>query len=123
MSDKMPKFGSVDEYIAAAPSERQPALRQIREAILAAAPQAEEKIRYDMPGYYLGGKPLIYFSLQKKHIALHAGTQAVVALAGRLAGYTHTKGSIHLPLGEPVPGELIDEIVSYKMRSSNGPSA
>jgi uncharacterized protein YdhG (YjbR/CyaY superfamily) len=41
----------VDAYIAAAPVPAQPILRQLREVIKAAAPNATERISYGMPSY------------------------------------------------------------------------
>ncbi|HZY94015.1 MAG TPA: DUF1801 domain-containing protein [Candidatus Bathyarchaeia archaeon] len=45
------KNAKVDEYIARAPQPAQQMMRQIRAAISAAAPEAEEKMSYGMPFY------------------------------------------------------------------------
>lgn len=44
---------TVDEYIAQFPDHVQQILIRIRAVIKETAPEAEEKISYGMPGYYL----------------------------------------------------------------------
>jgi uncharacterized protein YdhG (YjbR/CyaY superfamily) len=48
---KLLKPKNVDAYIAAAPKEVQSKLQELRAAIKAAAPKAEEQISYGMPYY------------------------------------------------------------------------
>ena len=53
MENKKVHFDSIDEYIATFPEEIQTILQEMREAIKAAAPDAEEKISYQMPTFDL----------------------------------------------------------------------
>ena len=53
-SNKM-RFASIDEYIATFPQETQNIMEELRAAIKAAAPEAEEKIAYQMPTFALNG--------------------------------------------------------------------
>ena len=46
-------FGSIDEYIASFPPDIQARLEAMRATIRAAAPDAEEKISYGMPTFFL----------------------------------------------------------------------
>ena len=64
------KPANVDEYIASFPEAMQTLLRQIREAIVKAAPDAEESISYGLAGYKLHG-PLVYFGGFKSHIGFY----------------------------------------------------
>ena len=48
------KPNSIDEYIAAQPEDMRPLLQNIREAIRAAAPEATEKISWQMPTFWQG---------------------------------------------------------------------
>ncbi len=61
---------SIDEYIAASPTEVQPILQKIRKTIAAAAPEAQEVISYRMPAFKLHGI-LVYFAAFKAHIGLY----------------------------------------------------
>ncbi len=49
MENKKTTFASIDEYIAAFPTETQKLLGELRAVIEKAAPEAEEKISYQMP--------------------------------------------------------------------------
>src|SRR5690348_16017930 len=98
---------NVDEYIAQAPETERSRLKELRATILAAAPKAEERISYGMPSYHYKGR-LLYFQLWKKHIGLY-GVALTEARKKELARYLGDKGSIRLPLAEPLPVKLIQE--------------
>jgi hypothetical protein len=57
----------IDEYIAAQFAEVRPILQAVRETIRANAPDAIEKISWQMPTFWQG-ENLIHFAAQKKHI-------------------------------------------------------
>lgn len=59
---------NVDEYINAAPEESRPHLKEIREAVKSAIPDAEEKIGYGKPYYKYHGW-VVGFDTFKKHIS------------------------------------------------------
>jgi len=61
MESNKVRFASIDEYIATFPKEVQKILEELRAAIKAAAPEAEEKISYHMPAFTLEGN-LVYFA-------------------------------------------------------------
>ncbi len=117
------KPGSIDEYIALQNEDMRPLLQEIRETIRACAPEATEKISWQMPTFWQG-ENLIHFAAFKKHIGLYPGGEATAVFADRLAGYKTSKGSIHLPIGEQIDHGLIADIVRWrvsqvKMRREN----
>jgi uncharacterized protein YdhG (YjbR/CyaY superfamily) len=65
---------NIDEYIAAQSPEVQPLLRQIRETIRAAAPDAVEKISWQMPTFWQN-ENRIHFAAFKKHISIFPGVR------------------------------------------------
>src|SRR5579862_3105403 len=100
---------SVDEYLAAQPKEVRAKLEQVRLAIRKAVPEAVEGIGYRMPGYKLHGKPMLYFAGFKKHYSLFAASGTFfTALRDQLRDYELRKGTVHFPLNQPVPVELIE---------------
>lgn len=103
---------AVDEYIEAQPEEVRPALRQVRDAIRAAIPEAGETISWSMPTWRKG-RNLIHFAAQKKHIGLYPGEEAVAAFAEDLKGYQVSKGTVRLPYDRPVPAALIGRIARW----------
>ncbi len=108
---------SVDEYIGQAPAEIQPKLRQLRQAILEAVPEATEKISYVMPFYEFHGR-LAYFKLSKRHISLFIPTPIVDEHKDDLAGYHAVQATIHLPRDQELPIALIQKLVKARAKKN-----
>lgn len=116
---KPPTPATVDEYIAQAPKELQPRLRQLRATILAAAPDAKERISYGMPYYEYKGR-LVYFQLWKKHIGLYALAAPVLEEhKAELERYLMPRGTVRLPLDEALPVDLISRLVKAQVRNKD----
>ena len=82
--------------IDAQPNMVQPLLRKVRGVVRAAAPDAIEKISYQMPTFWQG-RNLIHFAAQKKHLGIYPGAEAMAQFAPRLAKYKTSKGAIQFP--------------------------
>jgi len=106
------KIDTIDQYISEQAEETQPILRKIREVIRTAAPDATEKISYQMPTFWQG-KNLIHFAAFKKHISIFPGGEATTIFSDRLTDYKTAKGTIQLPLNKPIPYDLIADITKY----------
>ncbi len=104
---------TIDEYIAQCPPDVQPILSKIRATIHEAAPQAVEKISYQMPGFYLKGM-LVWFAAFKDHVSFFPTGAGVAAFKDELSGYKIAKGTIQFPLDHPIPYDLIIRIVKYR---------
>jgi len=107
-------FQSIDEYIATFPEEIQKILTEIRDTIKVVAPNAEEKISYQMPTFYLNGN-LIHFAAFKSHIGIYPTPSGTEAFKKELSRYQGAKGSIKLPIDEPMPMKLISRIVKFRV--------
>ncbi len=107
----------IDDYIATCPVEHQPKLVEIREIIKKAAPQAEEKISWGMPTFYLNGN-LVHFADAKKHIGFYPGATGVSDFEERIQEYKHSKGAIQFPLDKPLPKKLITDIVKHRIQEN-----
>jgi uncharacterized protein YdhG (YjbR/CyaY superfamily) len=116
MGEKKDHSPTVGDYIAKFPEDVQQILYRIRSVIKDTAPEAVEKISYGMPGYYLNGG-LVWFGAYKHHIGLYPWTSEMEAAIEGLSAYKgkETKGSVHFPLDEPMPYELIREIVQFRV--------
>ena len=108
------KIDSIKAYIADQPEEVRPLLQKIRETIRAAAPEATEKISYQMPTFWQG-ENLNHFAAFKKHIGLYPGGEATTAFAERLTDYKTSKGAIQFPCSKPIPYALITDIVKWRL--------
>ena len=110
---------NIDEYIAIQVAEVQPLLQSIRQTIHSAAPEAIEKISWQMPTFWQG-ENLIHFAAFKKHIGLYPGGEATTIFIERLKNYKTSKGAIQLPLGNPIDYELITDIVKWRLKQVKG---
>jgi uncharacterized protein YdhG (YjbR/CyaY superfamily) len=111
---KKPK--TVDDYLGGLPHDARATLERVRASIRAAAPQAEERIAYGMPGYYLDGHPVAYFAGFKQHCSFFpASGDVTAALAKDLERYDVAKGTIRFPIGKPLPAALVKKLVRAKI--------
>jgi uncharacterized protein YdhG (YjbR/CyaY superfamily) len=106
-------YNTIDEYIADFPTELQVILTKIRQVIKEAAPDAKEKISYQMPAFELNGN-LVYYAAFKKHIGFYPTAGGVSAFQEELSAYKGAKGSVQFPFNKPIPYELIGRITAYR---------
>ena len=104
----------VETYISQFPDEVQKILEKIRKIILSEVPEAEERISYAMPGYYLNKKPLVYFAGYKNHIGFYATPAGHEKFEKELSKSKQGKGSVQFPLKQEIPYDLIKEIVKFR---------
>ena len=105
---------NIDEYIATFPPEVKAILTKIRSTVRAAAPDAQEKISYQMPSFSQHGV-LIYFAAFKKHIGLYPPVRGDAKLEKAVAPYAGEKGNLKFPLDQPIPFGLIEKIVKFRV--------
>ncbi len=111
------KFKSVGEYIASKPPSVQATLKRVRSAIRKGIPEAEERIAYQIAAYTLNGTGVIYFAGWKEHYSLYPIHESLVAaFKDELKGCTISKGTLRFPLSEPVPSDLIERIVRFRVK-------
>lgn len=106
-------FESIDEYISSFPLEVQERLETLRKVIQEAAPDAQERINYQMPTFVLQGN-LVHFAAYKKHIGFYPAPSGIAAFKQELSVYKGAKGSVQFPLEKPLPYELISGIVKFR---------
>ena len=114
METKRVAPASIDEYIAAYPKDIQKMLKELRKTIKAAAPDAEEKISYQIPTFYLKGN-LVHFGAFKDHISFFPTSSGTQAFKKELSVYKGAKGTVQFPLDKPLPLKLISKIVKFRV--------
>jgi len=108
-------FQSIDEYIAACPEETHERLQEIREAVKKLAPEAKEKISYQIAAFELNGKNIIHFAGWKKHISLYPVPAGDEAFEKAVSKYVDGKGTLKFPLDEPMPMKLINKVIKLHL--------
>jgi len=107
-------FNSIDEYIATFPEDIQKILEELRATIKAVAPEAEEKISYQMPTFFLKGN-LVHFAAWKNHIGFYPTPSGTEAFKRELSIYEGAKGSVKFPIDKPLPLGVIRKIVKFRV--------
>jgi uncharacterized protein YdhG (YjbR/CyaY superfamily) len=110
-------FKSADEYIKTFPPDKQAILKQVREAIRRAVPEAEEVISYQIPAFRLAGGWVFYYSMYTGHFSLACPPPfaAFKEFAKELSKYKQSKSAVNFPLDEPVPVKLIDRMAKFQV--------
>jgi uncharacterized protein YdhG (YjbR/CyaY superfamily) len=92
-------------------------LKELRDSIRAAAPEADERISYGMPSYFLHGR-LAYFQAHARHIGLYSFNFEDARGVG-LEGYMSAKSTLHFPLNQPLPRAAVDKLIQQRVRSKD----
>lgn len=117
MDSKSTGFTSIDEYIATFPEGVKALLEKMRAIIKEAAPEAQEKISYQMPTFFLKGN-LVHFGAFKNHIGFYPAPNGITEFEQELSTYQRSKGSIQFPIDKPLPKDLITRIVKFRVQEN-----
>lgn len=110
------EWRDIDHYISSLPEQVAGLANKIRAVISENAPDAVPSIAYNMPAYKYLGKPLVYFAAFTNHIGFYALPSGNDAFKAQLSKYKTGKGSIQFPLSQPMPFDLIRDIVRYRVQ-------
>jgi uncharacterized protein YdhG (YjbR/CyaY superfamily) len=114
------QHASVDAYIATFPADVQKKLKALRAAIRSAAPGTTESISYGIPTFKQGKAVVIYFAGWKQHLAVYPALSGDEALQRELAPYRESKGTLHFPLDQPLPLDLVKRAVKARLAEITG---
>jgi uncharacterized protein YdhG (YjbR/CyaY superfamily) len=111
----MPKFSTVDEYVASIPEPGRSTLQALRRVVRTAAPDAEEIVSYGVCGYRQHGM-LVYIGAAKKHVALYAvGSNLMEQYADELRPYLSGDSTIRFALNQSPPEDLVTKLVKARV--------
>jgi uncharacterized protein YdhG (YjbR/CyaY superfamily) len=113
----MNNYKNIDEYISLFPAVVQQILQELRQAIRDLVPAAEETINYGIPTFRLHGN-LVHFAAYKNHIGFYPGAAGIESFKDKLSAYKLSKGTVQFPIGEPIPYDLIREIVLFRVNQN-----
>ncbi|WP_313672610.1 DUF1801 domain-containing protein [Sphingobacterium multivorum] len=118
-------IATIDEYINQFDGEKKEYLIKVRQLIAGLVPpDAEETISYQMPTFRYKGN-IIHFAMNKNHLGLYPGPAAIEHFITELKNFKTTKGAIQIPLDQPIPTQLITDIVNFnidKLKDKQGPN-
>lgn len=113
----MEKPQSIDSYITAFPEDVQEILKKLRKLVQSLTPEAQEAIKYGIPTFVLNGN-LVHFAAYKKHIGFYPAPSGIEKFQEELSPYKVSKGAIQFPLDKPMPYELIQKIVQFRVKEN-----
>ncbi|WP_372761397.1 iron chaperone [Pseudoalteromonas sp.] len=110
----MTKFVDHDAYIAAAPLDLQPLLRQLHIQLTQVLPDAEELIAYDMPGFGFGKSIIVGYAAFSKQCGIYVSKGAITAHADAItaAGLKASKTGVTFSVRKPIPDELLKKLAT-----------
>lgn len=108
------KFTTTDEYIATFSGDVLRHLKKIRSIVRKASPEAKEVISYNMPAVFHEGV-LVYYAGYKNHIGFYPTGSGIEHFKEQLADYKWSKGAIQFPLDQPLPEQLITDMVRFRL--------
>jgi len=107
---------SINAYLGRLDRDKRAALQKLRKDVRAAAPRAEECISYQMPGFRLDGKMLVWFGAAAHHCSFFPGA-TVSAFKNDLKAYKTSKGTIRFDPAHPLPATLVRKIVKARIKA------
>ena len=114
----MKSYPTVDAFIAAAQSEAQPKLRELRTLIQKTLPQAEEKIWYGVPFYHQHGE-VVGLSVSRHHVSVGFGAKVFPEELRKKVesrGYQTGKCTLQIRFDQKIPGVVLRKIIREKVR-------
>ena len=114
-----PPYTTVDEYIEGFAGVVRERMKNLRALILSCSPDITERISWGMPTFILNGN-LVHFAAGKQHIGFYPGASGISAFADRFAEYKYSKGAVQFPNNKPLPYELIEEIIRFRVSEQSG---
>ena len=110
------QYATIDDYIAALPTNVQSVVDSIRQTVKKVAPDSVEAISYQMPSFKWKGKYLIHFGAWKNHIGMYPIPAGTPEFQHDVAPYAAGKGTVRFPLRTPIPHDIVRAMVTFRMK-------
>ncbi|MDQ3156666.1 MAG: DUF1801 domain-containing protein [Actinomycetota bacterium] len=109
----------VDDYLAAAPSDRQPAMEALREACLQLLPGFSESFRYGLPSYGRDDDVEIAFANHEEYISFYVSHADIInAHQARLGGLSVDKDCIRYRHPDQIDMDVVRSILMMNALTS-----
>ncbi len=110
----------IDDYITTVDLDKQSALERIRKIGHEIVPNAEEALSYGMPALKTNGKAFLGFNANEKHIGIYPMSGSIVEkMKDQLTMYETAKGSIKVPLNQPISEALLKQLIGQRLEEIN----
>ena len=107
------------EYLVAVPKPGRSPLVKMRAAIRAVLPRdAMETISYGIPAFKDKTGVLVWFAAFSDHCSLFPTASVIGEFKDELKDFSTSKGTIHFPIGNPLPVALIKSLVKARVQQN-----
>ena len=113
----MPKFTSIEDYLASLPPDQRAVVKEIEQRVLTVVPGAERVIRYDMPTWQIDGTSLVHAAAWKQHVSLYpVPPEGDPSARRRPRAVCRGKGHVKLPYTD-IDYDLVERVVRRLLES------
>ncbi|MCL2609768.1 MAG: DUF1801 domain-containing protein [Treponema sp.] len=109
---------AVEAYLEKLPPETREIFLEIRKIVRTVVPESRELIKWGVVGHYLDGRKILLVGASKNHLGVYGLIPE--AFRDRLRGYGQSKGCIRFPYKEPIPYDLIEDLVRHEAGTPGG---
>ncbi|MCB7135530.1 iron chaperone [Cellulosimicrobium marinum] len=109
-------MGTVSDYFAGLAEPDRGTLAHVVDVAREMVPDAAEGTSYGMPALTYRGKALLSAMSSARHLAVYPySPAAVAAVAPRLDGWSHAKGTIRFSADHPLPDDVLRDLVARRV--------
>jgi len=108
---------TVEEYLDTLRPEVRDVVQSMRDAVLAAVPDATERISYGIPTFDVDGRALVHVAGWKAHVSVYPLPDLDTPVGVEVAPYVAGRGTAKFPLDRPIPYDLIGRIAAALLES------
>ncbi len=90
-------------------------MQQIEALARSIAPDVTPAIAYGIPTFKRGGKNFVHWAGYAKHVGLYPGDRTIAAFDEEFGSRKWARGSVQFPHTEPLPLDLIERMIRYRL--------
>ena len=114
-------MAAVEDYFAGLDASSRAAFEHIRDLVTDLVPDIEEGRSYGMAAIRYQQKPLLGFLATKNHLSIFPfSPQVVDAVRERLDAFELSKGTIRFTVDQPLPDDVVRDIIRYRVEEISG---
>lgn len=108
----------IDDYIENFPEDIKEILNKIRQIGKKLAPDAIEKISYQIPSFHENGI-IFYYAAFKNHFSIFPPIKGDAELLEKVKPYANPKGNLLFKYQNQIPYDLIEKVVLQLIKENN----
>jgi uncharacterized protein YdhG (YjbR/CyaY superfamily) len=108
-------FNTPEEYFAAFDGLVSERLSQLRALVKATIPDVTEKISYNIPAYFVDGRPVVYIAGYKQHVSIYPFHELSDKDKERANAFLSGRATFRINLTDDIPADLVTSLVRTRL--------